>query len=71
MPDDPMPNDEVTTIRQIRHEISEECGHNVHKVAGYYRSVEKELKQSRDFHFEDVSFSGGSEPSTSDAEPGE
>ncbi|MHC4179531.1 MAG: hypothetical protein ACYSWU_18625 [Planctomycetota bacterium] len=65
-----MPDDEVTTIRQIRHEISEECGHNVHKVAAYYRTVEKELKQSRDFHFEDGSFAAGSEPSTTDAESG-
>ncbi len=59
-----------TTIRQIRHQISEECGHNVHKVAAYYRTVEKELKQSHDFHFEDGSFSAGSEPSISDAESG-
>ena len=65
-----MPDDEVTTIRRIRHEISVECGHNVHKVAAYYRSVEKELKQSRDFHFEDGSLAAGSEPSTTDAESG-
>ncbi len=70
MPDDPMPDDEVTTIRQIRHEISEECGHDVHKVAAYYRTVEKELKQSRDFHFENGSFPAGSEPRMTDAESG-
>lgn len=65
-----MPDDEVTTIRRIRHEISEECGHNVHRVAAYYRTVEKELKQSRDFHFEGSSLPAGSEPSTTDAESG-
>lgn len=65
-----MPDDEVTRIRQIRHEISEECGHNVHKVAAYYRTVEKELKQSCDFPFEDSSFSAGSEPRMIDAESG-
>lgn len=47
-----MPNDEIAEIRKIRHQISEECGHDIHKVAAYYRQVEEELKQSGQFHFE-------------------
>jgi hypothetical protein len=48
-----MPNDGISQIRKIRHEISEECGHDVRKIAAYYRRVEEELKKSGDFRFED------------------
>ena len=41
----PMSNDEIAEIRKIRHEISEECGHDIRKVAAYYRQVEEELKK--------------------------
>jgi len=47
-----MPNDEIGEIRRIRHQISEECGHDVRKVAAYYRQVEAELKESGTFQFE-------------------
>ena len=47
-----MANDEIGDIRKIRHQISEECGHDIHKIAAYYREVEKELKASGKFHFE-------------------
>ena len=50
-----MPNDEIAEIRKIRHEISEECGHDIHKIAAYYRRVEEELKKSGDFRFEERS----------------
>jgi len=63
-----MPDDEVGAIRRIRHEISEECGHNVRKVVAYYRAVEKELKQSHDFCFEEGMSPARSEPSVSGAE---
>lgn len=49
-----MPNDEIADVRRIRHEISEQCGHDIHKVAEYYRRVEEELKKSGNFRFEDV-----------------
>ena len=48
-----MPNDEVGEVRRIRHEISEEYGHDIRKVAAYYRQVEEELKRSGEFRFED------------------
>ena len=47
-----MPNDEIGDIRKIRQQISEECGHDIHKIAAYYREVEKELKASGKFRFE-------------------
>jgi hypothetical protein len=50
-----MPNDEIAEIRKIRHQISEECGHDIHKVAAYYRQVEEELKRSGEFRFEEQS----------------
>ena len=50
-----MPNDEIAEIRKIRHRISEECGHDIHKVAAYYRQVEEELKKSGQFRFEEQS----------------
>lgn len=58
-----MPNDEVAEIRKIRHQISEECGHDIHKVAAYYRKVEEELKESGQFRFEEQS----SDPRTASA----
>ena len=61
-----MPNDEVGEVRQIRHAISEECGHDVRKVAAYYRQVEQELRESGDFRFEDRSFSSQEVSPTSD-----
>ena len=48
-----MHDDEVTEVRRVRHEISAECGHDLRKVAAYYRSVENELKQSGEFRFEE------------------
>jgi hypothetical protein len=46
-----MPDGEIKTIRKIRHEISEECGHRVDKIVAYYRAVEDELKRSGEFRF--------------------
>ena len=47
-----MPDEEIKTIRKVRHEISEECGHRVDKVVAYYRAVEDELRRSGEFRFE-------------------
>ena len=44
-----MPNDDVAEVRRIRHEISEECGHDIRKVVAYYREVQDELKRSGEF----------------------
>ena len=62
-----MPNDEIGEVRKIRHEISEECGHDVRKVAAYYRRVEEELKRSGGFRFEEQSFAPEAVPPASDA----
>ena len=51
----PMPNDEIADVRRIRHQISEECGHDVRKVAAYYRQIEEDLRKSDDSRFEEVS----------------
>ncbi|NQT17684.1 MAG: hypothetical protein HQ582_33320 [Planctomycetes bacterium] len=61
-----MPNDEIGEVRKIRHEISEECGHDIRRVAAYYRRVEEELKKSGDFRFEEQSFAPQSVSATDD-----
>ena len=43
----------IEEVRKARHEISKECGHDLHKVASYYRKVEEELRQSGKFQFEE------------------
>ena len=50
----------VAEVRKARHEISEECGHDLHKVVEYYRSVEEELRRSGRFRFEETTPSVGS-----------
>lgn len=44
---------EIDQIRRIRHQISAEHGHDLRKVAEYYRTVENELRQARRFKFAD------------------
>ena len=51
-----MLNDEIAEVRRVRHEISKECGHDIHKVAAYYRRIEEDLRKSGDFRFEAKSF---------------
>ncbi len=62
-----MPNDEIAEVRKIRHEISEECGHDIRKLAAYCRNVEDELRRSGEFRFEDRSFVPAALSATSDA----
>ena len=50
-----MTDEAVMEIRRIRHQISEECEHDVDKVLDYYRKVEQELRESGTFHFDEVS----------------
>ncbi len=63
-----MHDDEVTEVRRVRHEISAECGHDVRKVAAYYRSVENDLKQSGEFRFEEGSVAIETQRSATDSE---
>lgn len=44
---------EIDQIRQVRHQISAENGHDLRRVAEYYRQIEKELRASRRFKFAD------------------
>ncbi len=50
-----MHDEEIRAIRKVRHEISAEFGHDVHKVIAYYRQVEDELRRSGEFRFVEVS----------------
>ena len=44
----------VEEIREARHEISAEHGHDLHKVVEHYRQVEQELRNSGRFAFEET-----------------
>jgi len=44
---------EIDEIRRIRHQISADHGHDLRKVADYYRNVEQELRQSGRYKFID------------------
>lgn len=46
-----MADNEIRTIRQVRHDISREHGHDVDKVIAYYRKVEEKIKQTGEFRF--------------------
>jgi len=46
-----MSEDEIKIIRQVRHTVSTECGHDVDRLVAYYRHVEEELKRSGRFRF--------------------
>lgn len=52
-----MADEEIKIIRQVRHEISAECGHDVDRVVAYYRRVHEELKRSGRFRFAEFSAS--------------
>nr|VFJ64704.1 MAG: hypothetical protein BECKDK2373B_GA0170837_11398 [Candidatus Kentron sp. DK] len=41
-----MLNDEIAEIREIRHRISEKCGHDIHKVAAYCQQIGEEWKRT-------------------------
>ena len=45
----PMLDEEIAVVRRVRHEISEECGHDVHRAAKYYRTVGKQIRLSGEF----------------------
>jgi len=53
-----MDENEIAAVRRIRHEISEECGHDVERVIAYYRSFQEELKRSGEFRFAKSTASG-------------
>ena len=53
-----MDESDIAAVRRVRHEISEECNHDVDKVIAYYRSVQEELKRSGEFRFANLSIPG-------------
>lgn len=44
---------EIDEIRRIRRHVSAQHGHDLRKVAEYYRSVEKRLRESGRYNFAD------------------
>ncbi|MFH1268271.1 MAG: hypothetical protein ABIK89_21330 [Planctomycetota bacterium] len=44
---------EIDEIRRIRHQVSAEHGHDLRKVAEYYRNVEEKLRESGRYQFAD------------------
>jgi len=44
---------EIDEIRRLRHRVSADCGHDLQKVAEYYRNVEKDLRRSGRYRFAD------------------
>ena len=50
----------VEEVREARHEISAEHGHDLHEVVEYYRRIEHELRASGRFEFEETSSRGRS-----------
>ena len=40
-----MHDEEIAAVRKVRHEISEECRHDVRKVAAYYRAVGEQVRR--------------------------
>lgn len=42
---------EIDEIRCIRHQISQDHGHDLQRIAEYYRNIEKELRQSDRYQF--------------------
>jgi hypothetical protein len=39
-----MRDEELHRVRMVRHEISAECGHDVHRVAAYCRAAAEQLR---------------------------
>ncbi len=62
-----MADDELKIIRQVRHEISAEFGHDVDRVVDYYQSVEERLKQSGRYRF--AAHAAGPEQADADEPP--
>ena len=49
-----MRDEEILAVRRVRHEISAECGHDVHKVAAYYRTFEEQSRRAGKAHSKSV-----------------
>ena len=45
-----MCDEEIIAVRRVRHKISEECGHDVDRVAAYYERVGEQLRREEKVH---------------------
>ena len=41
----------VREVREIRHKISAECGHDLERLIAYHKEIEKELRKSGKYKF--------------------
>jgi hypothetical protein len=57
-----MHDEEIAAVRSVRHLISEECAHDVHRVAAYYRSAGKQLRELGEIQPVIASHDEGSRP---------
>jgi len=48
-----MTDEGIKEVRRARHQISEECGHDVDRLVSYYQKVEEDLRASGEFRFAD------------------
>ena len=46
-----MADDELTAVRSIRRDISDECGGDLDRVLDYYEDVQKRMKESGRYEF--------------------
>lgn len=42
------PDPPIDEIREVRHKISEECGHNTKALVDYYRKLDAEYRKARE-----------------------
>jgi hypothetical protein len=50
-----MIDEEIVEIRRIRHQISAQFEHDPRKVVAYYRTLEKEYRESGELRFAPIS----------------
>ncbi|MCP4549548.1 MAG: hypothetical protein GY835_24085 [bacterium] len=48
-----MTDEGINEVRRIRHQISEECGHDVDRLVSFYQKMEEDLRASGEFRFAD------------------
>ncbi len=48
-----MSEEGIKEVRRVRHEISEECDHDVDSLVSFYQKMEEDLRASGEFRFAD------------------
>lgn len=62
-----MPDEVIAEVRRIRHEISEESGHDVDRLVSHLQEIEATLRESGEVRFAETS--GGTRPSRATVPP--